>query len=132
MEMYAYRIRALIPLSDDSPGTNEPDTADSPTLPDLTDFEVEATDGHIGRVDEASYEDESSCLVVDTGFWIFGKKRMIPAGAVERIDPNQRRAFVSMTKEQIKNAPDYDPARHKADEQGYHEEVGNYYKPHLS
>ena len=41
---------------------------------DVTGFEVEATDGGIGKVDEATNEVGSSYLVVDTGPWIFGKK----------------------------------------------------------
>ena len=95
---------------------------------DLTGFGVEATDGHIGKVDEATYEAAASCLVVDTGFWIFGKKRMIPAGAVRSIDPEARTVFVELTKDQIKSAPDYDEARHRDDERGYHDEVGKYYE----
>ena len=41
-------------------------------------------------------------LVVDTGFWIFGKKRLIPAGVVDRVDHDDRKVYVSMTKDQIK------------------------------
>jgi hypothetical protein len=101
-------------------------------LPDITGFDVEASDGHIGKVHEATYEPSSSCLVVDTGFWIFGSKRMIPAGAVQRIDPDAQKLFVNLTKEQVKSAPDYDEARHAEDERGYHDEVGGYYRPHVS
>jgi hypothetical protein len=119
MDMYTYEIGILVPLS--SPGET----------PDVTGFDVEATDGHIGKIDEATYEDAASCLVVDTGFWIFGKKRMIPARAVQRIDAEQKKVFVNMTKDQIKSAPDYDADRHRADERGYHKEVGEYYEPHL-
>ncbi|MDP9335740.1 MAG: hypothetical protein M3Q30_20875, partial [Actinomycetota bacterium] len=78
--------------------------------PDVTGFDVEAIDGHIGKVDEAPYEESSSCLIVDTGFWIFGKKRMIPAGVVQRVDRDEKKIFVNMTKDQIKTAPDYDAA----------------------
>ena len=67
------------------------------TLPDLTGFDVEATDGKIGKVDEATYETDASTLVVDTGFWIFGKKRMIPAGVVESIDTDDKTVVVRMT-----------------------------------
>ena len=35
---------------------------------------MEATDGSIGKVDEATSEGGSSYIVVDTGPWIFGKK----------------------------------------------------------
>jgi hypothetical protein len=122
MEIYTYRIGVVtLPLNQ----TNAP-------LPDVTGYSVEATDGHIGKVDEATYAEGSSCLVVDTGFWIFGKKRMIPAGVVERIDPETKIVFVNMSKEQIKNAPDYDAEHHRNDETGYHKEVGDYYEPHVS
>ena len=78
------------------------------TDPDFTGFDVEAADGHIGKVDEASNDAGRSFLVVDTGFWIFGKKRLIPAGVVERVDPDTKTIHVVLTKDQIKSAPDYD------------------------
>ncbi len=100
-----------------------------PAMPELTGFDVEATDGHIGKVDEATMDEGASCLVVDTGFWIFGKKRMLPAGVVKAIDPDERKIFVAMTKDDIKRAPDYDATRHHDDERSYHDEVGGYYDP---
>ena len=72
----------------------------------------------------------ATCLVVDTGFWIFGKKRMIPAGVVPR--DRRRRAnkvFVAMTKDQIKQAPDYDEERHRDRRARYHDEVGRLLRP---
>ena len=75
---------------------------------DLTSYDVEATDGSIGKIDEASNDAGASYVVVDTGFWIFGKKRLIPAGVIERIDDDSRQVYVAMTKDQIKNAPDFD------------------------
>src|SRR4029079_8529695 len=78
---------------------------------DLTGYEVDAIDGRIGKIDEASQAVGQAHLVVDTGFWIFGKKRLIPAGVVERVDHTDRTVHVGMTKEQIKSAPDYDADR---------------------
>jgi hypothetical protein len=75
---------------------------------DLAGYDVEATDGSIGNIDKASYEVSSSYVVVDTGFWIFGKKRLIPAGAITTIDHDGKNVTVAMTKEQIKSAPDYE------------------------
>ena len=94
---------------------------------DLSGFDVEATDGSIGKIDEASYETSASYMVVDTGFWIFGKKRLIPAGVVERIDPEDHKVFVRMTKDEVKSAPDYDPDRHRQEQNRYRDEVGGYY-----
>lgn len=52
---------------------------------DVTGFDVEASDGHIGMVDEATVVDANSCLVVDTGFWIFGKLPLLPPIAREKL-----------------------------------------------
>jgi hypothetical protein len=93
--------------------------------PQVTGFDVDATDGHIGKVDEASYELGSSCLVVDTGFWIFGKKRMIPAGTIDAIDLDKQKIFLRLTKDQVKDAPDYEEA--KRDSEDYRRSMDEYY-----
>ena len=46
---------------------------------DIVGYEVHATDGHIGKVDEATYDVGASQIVVDTGPWIFGRKVLLPA-----------------------------------------------------
>ncbi len=75
---------------------------------DLVGYDVEASDGHIGKIDAATRETDSDHLVVDTGFWIFGKKRLIPAGVASSVDTETNTVHVNMTKDQIKNAPDWD------------------------
>jgi hypothetical protein len=92
----------------------------------LIGFEVEATDGGIGKVDEATGEAGRSRLVVDTGPWIFGKKVMLPAGVVDRVDLDAETIFVNRTKDEIKNAPEYDESRHREDDE-YRSRLGGYY-----
>jgi hypothetical protein len=104
---------------------DEPAPANPIEQTDVTGFEVEARDGHIGKVDEATYETGASYLVVDTGFWIFGKKRMVPAGLAERVDPEERKLYLAVTKDEVKAAPDYDPDRFR--DAGYRAEVGDHY-----
>ena len=99
--------------------------------PDIAGYEVEARDGHIGKVDEATYDADLSCLVVDTGHWIFGHKRMIPAGMVERIDPAECKVYLTMTKDEIRGAPNYDADRHRDDPAGHHNEHRTYYDSFL-
>ena len=91
---------------------------------DLVGFKVEATDGSIGKIDEATYDVGSSYLIVDTGPWIFGKKVMLPAGVVQRVDPEDESVFLNLTKDEIKNAPEFDP-----DDIGeeYRGRLGDYY-----
>ena len=89
---------------------------------DLTGYDVEATDGSIGKIDEASHTAGQAFLVVDTGFWIFGKKRMIPAGVVQRIDDTTGTVYVGMTKDQIKSAPDFEEKQRT-----YRDDLDDYY-----
>jgi hypothetical protein len=91
----------------------------------LTGYKIEARDGSIGRIDEATNETGRSCLVVDTGPWIFGRKVMIPAGTIERVDHDGRKVFVCLTKDQIKDSPEFDDALMNDDE--YRARLGDYY-----
>jgi hypothetical protein len=92
---------------------------------DLTGFAVEAADGGIGKVDEATYEVGSSYIVVDTGPWIFGKSVVLPAGTLDRIDVANERVFVDLTKDQIKDSPEYDSAEGFTDD--HRTALGSYY-----
>ncbi len=91
----------------------------------LTGYAVEALDGEIGSVDEATYETNGSFVVVDTGPWVFGKRAMLPAGVIDRIDTTERRVFVNRTKDQIQNAPEFDEATYR--DETYRTGVGDYY-----
>jgi hypothetical protein len=92
---------------------------------DLTGFKVEATDGSIGKVDESTNEAGNSFIVVDTGPWIFGKKVMLPAGVISDLDPDTETVFVNRTKDEIKNAPEFDEEQYR--QPAYRERIGNYY-----
>jgi hypothetical protein len=94
---------------------------------DFAGYSVEAVDGGIGKVDEATYDVGSSYIVVDTGPWIFGKKVMLPAGVIERIDAADGTIYVNRTKDQIKDSPEFDEATYQ--DAGYRSEVGSYYGP---
>jgi hypothetical protein len=97
------------------------------TESDLSGFEVEAIDGSIGKIDEASNEVGASYLVVDTGPWIFGKKVLLPAGVIQDVDPDSQTVFVNRTKDEIKNAPEFDEERYR--DETYRSDVGGYYGP---
>jgi hypothetical protein len=88
-------------------------------------YGVEATDGSIGKVDDATYEVGSSYLVVDTGPWIFGKKVMLPAGVVRSVDHDAETVMVDRTKDEIKHAPEYDDS--VLTDEGYRMRLGSYY-----
>jgi hypothetical protein len=105
------------------------DTARSQTTEttDLVGFQVVAPDGAIGNIDAATHDVGESYIVVDTGVWIFGKKRMLPAGVIDRIDYDDRKVYVNLTKDEIRQAPDYVADRER--EEAYRTDVGTYYGP---
>jgi hypothetical protein len=94
---------------------------------DLTGFSVEATDGGIGKVDEATYDVGGSYAVVDTGPWIFGKKVLLPAGVIDRVDTESETIYVNRSKDEIKDAPEFDESRYT--DETYRSEIGGYYGP---
>ena len=87
------------------------DTA--PAQQNLSRLNVEAVDGSIGKVDDATNDFAGSFIVVDTGPWIFGKKVVLPVNAISEVDLDTETVFVNRTKEQIKNAPEYDQDLHE-------------------
>jgi hypothetical protein len=91
----------------------------------MTGFKVEARDGSIGKVDEATYDVGASYIVVDTGPWIFGKKVMLPAGVIRDVDLDTETVFVELTKDEIKNAPELDENRYR--DESYRHELSGYY-----
>jgi hypothetical protein len=92
---------------------------------DLIGYSVEATDGSIGKIDDATNEVGSSYVVVDTGPWIFGKHVLLPAGVIDRVDPESETVYVSRMKDEIKNSPEWDDER--GVDETYRSEVGSYY-----
>ena len=92
---------------------------------DIVGFKVEAIDGGIGKVDEATHDAGASFIVVDTGPWIFGKKVMLPAGVIDRIDMEDEQIFVNRTKDEIKSAPEFDEDLSR--DETYRSELSSYY-----
>ena len=93
----------------------------------LVGYDVEATDGGIGKVDEATNEVGSSYIVVDTGPWIFGKRVLLPAGTINRVAADGEKVYVDLTKDQIKDSPELDQSTYN--EPDYRSRVGSYYGP---
>ena len=103
----------------------DPSLATSLKQEQITGYNVEAIDGGIGKIDDATLETDSGHIVVDTGPWIFGKKVMLPAGVLKTVDHVNEKVFVNRTKDEIKNAPEFDDS-FREDEK-YRTELGTYY-----
>jgi hypothetical protein len=54
---------------------------------------------------------------------------MLPAGVIDRIDYDRREVHVNLTKDEIRQAPDYEAERER--EEAYRQDVGDYYGPYF-
>ena len=91
---------------------------------------VQGTDEKIGTVNDAVVDEQGAFryLIVDIGFWIFGKKILLPVGK-SRIDSTANRVYVvGITREQAENLPEYQ--EHTTLNYDYEEQVrGGYRTP---
>jgi len=70
---------------------------------------IQGTDEKIGTVSDVIVDDQGQFryLVVDLGFWIFGKKVLLPVGRA-RVDQTADRVYaVGMTKQQAEDLPEF-------------------------
>jgi hypothetical protein len=97
-----------------------------PGVPDYAGYKVVANDGEIGHVDSFAVAPDEAHLVVDTGGWLFGRMSLIPAAAVRVVNHESKAVQIDLTKQQIKDAPEYDPSVGYG---GYRDQAAEYYGP---
>lgn len=75
---------------------------------ELTGYDIEATDGRIGTVQDFYFDDETwtiRYLVVDTGGWLPGRSVLIAPEALDRPDWDSRRLPIRLTRRQVEHSP---------------------------
>ncbi len=98
------------------------------SLSNITDSTVTASDGSIGKVTEAFFDDQSWAvryLVVDAGTWLEGREVLISPYAVRQPMDADKEIHVTLTREQVRNSPDVDTQRpvsrqHERETMGYY------------
>lgn len=84
------------------------------SIKELLGYELMATDGEIGKVDDFLFSDDDwfiRYLVVDTGPWIFGRKVLIATDSLMQPVWDSKTFPVNLTREEVKNSPDMDLAK---------------------
>jgi sporulation protein YlmC with PRC-barrel domain len=81
------------------------------TVASLNGDAIRAIDDELGRVKEIYFDDERwgvRYLIVETGSWLSKKPVLLSPYSIKTIDDASETIHVSLTREQIKNAPDVD------------------------
>jgi hypothetical protein len=96
-------------------------------------YDIQAADGSIGHVKDLLFDDESWMLrffIVDTKNWLPGRKVLISTDWIERVDWVNRSVEVTMTRDEVRNSPEYDPPHlSERDEEMLYEHYGRT-RPH--
>ena len=74
-------------------------------------FEIVATDGRIGSIDDFYFDDERWAIryvVVDTGRWLPGRRVLISPLSISRTEWNEQRLLLSISRDQVKDSPGID------------------------
>ena len=76
----------------------------------ITGYHIQTHEGEIGHVIDFTIEDKSWAirhLVVETGHWYSGKEIVISPKDVDRISYEESKVYVSVSRKDIQDAPDY-------------------------
>ena len=77
-------------------------------------YHIHASDGEIGHVEDYIVDDKKwdiYFLIVDTHNWLPGKKVLISPRWIHRIDWDGALVHVNLSRESIKNSPEYNPCK---------------------
>jgi hypothetical protein len=76
---------------------------------DIDGFTVMAGEDEVGRVVQATFEPGSSCVVIETGLRLVGRRVLVPACFFTAVDVDRETLGVSLTEQQVGDAPTLDP-----------------------
>lgn len=84
------------------------------SVQEVVGYQIAAADGEIGHVEDFIADAKAwtiRYLVVDTRNWLPGRKVLVALPWVDAVEWTDRSVHVGLTKEQIKQSPEYDPAQ---------------------
>ena len=79
---------------------------------EINHYHIEASDGEIGHLETLLVDDDTwsiQCCVANTSNWWFGHDVLITPQVIRDISWGGGKIYVDMTRQQIKDAPPFDP-----------------------
>lgn len=124
----------LMKLEDFYPDHQEFSSEMGSSLDDIKKYDVYAQgDDKVGSVHDILVDDQTGefrYFIVDTGFWIFGKKVLLPVG-LATIDSTSERIYAnSLTRDQVESLPKFSELEEI--DYDYEESVRDVYRPAAS
>jgi protease I len=98
------------------------------SIKEIVGYGIQATDGKIGHVEDLIIDDSDwrvRYLVIDTRDWLPGKDVLLAVPWIQQVSWPDRKVHVNLTKDTIKNSPEYDSSKPPTRE--YEEALFDYY-----
>jgi len=83
------------------------------SIDEVTGYHIQATDDEIGHVEDFIVDSETwtiRYMVVDLLNWLPGRKVLVAPDWITSADWAESKVFVALTREEVKDSPDYDPS----------------------
>lgn len=80
---------------------------------EISGYHIKAADGEIGHIEDFVVDDEIwwiRYMIVDTRNWLPGRKVLVAPSWFDRVSWGERKVECSLTRDEIKNSPQFDPA----------------------
>ncbi len=122
-----YSAPAMLPTDMVEPVSPPPDLSSKPEVEEgdenklgirsfneVKGYSIAATDGDIGYIEDWIVNDEEWVIrywVANTRKWLPGRSVLLSPDWVEEINWGESKAHMNLTKEQIQNSPEFDPAK---------------------
>lgn len=92
----------------DSPPASDAEAVQLHSLQNLIDLYIQANDGSIGHIEDFIVNNKSweiEHMIVGTRNWFPGRKVVVPAQSINKIDLEESIVIVSLSQEEIENSP---------------------------
>ena len=99
---------------------DDPEDSHLRSIKEVSGYHIQATDGEIGHVDDFLVDDETwsiRYLLLDTSNWIGGRHVLLSPGWVRSVEWADQKIHVDMTREKVKDSPEYDPDKLDRDDE---------------
>jgi hypothetical protein len=83
------------------------------SIEEVTGYHINAKDGRVGHVEDFVAETDGwqlRYLLVDTRDWLPGRKVLVAVGWIDHVTWAGREVCVDLTRDEIKNSPEFNPA----------------------
>jgi hypothetical protein len=80
------------------------------SISNVTGYDIHASDGEIGHVDDFIIDDESwtiRYLIIDTRNWLPGKKVLISPKWIDNVSWDDSKVFIKLSRDAVKQSPEY-------------------------